>query len=125
MFELTIIEEFEAAHRLPDYEGKCCRLHGHNWKVEVSVRGTTLDSSGLLMDFKALKSHVAEVLTTLDHYYLNETPAFLTLPPTAEHIAKYVFESLAKLPAFGERVRVSAVRVWESPRSCATYIPEV
>lgn len=124
MFELTIIEEFEAAHRLPDYDGKCCRLHGHNWKVEVVVRGTELDSSGLLIDFKLLKVHVAEVLATLDHYYLNETPAFLTRPPTAEHIAKYVFESLAKLPAFGERVRISVVRVWESPRSCAAYIPE-
>ena len=77
MFELTIIEEFEAAHRLPDYEGKCCRLHGHNWRVEVVVRGTELDSSGLLIDFKVLKSHVAEVLLTLDHYYLNETEAFL------------------------------------------------
>ena len=124
MFELTIIEEFEAAHRLPDYEGKCCRLHGHNWKVEVSVRGSALDSSGLLMDFKVLKSHVADVLSTLDHYYLNETPAFSSLPPTAEHIAKYVYDILANNPAFSDRVKVYAVRVWESPRSCASYIPE-
>ena len=124
MFELTIIEEFEAAHRLPDYDGKCCRLHGHNWRVEVSVRGTELDSSGLLIDFKVLKSHVAEVLSTLDHYYLNETEAFAQIPPTAEHIAKYVYEALAAHQALPDRVRVYAVRVWESPRSCASYIPE-
>ena len=124
MFELTIIEEFEAAHRLPDYDGKCCRLHGHNWRVEVSVRGTELDSSGLLIDFKVLKSHVAEVLSTLDHYYLNETEAFAQKPPTAEHIAKYVYEALAAHQALPDRVRVYAVRVWESPRSCASYMPE-
>lgn len=124
MFELTIIEEFEAAHRLPDYEGKCFRLHGHNWKVEVVVRGTDLDSSGLLIDFKVLKAHVSEVLLTLDHYYLNETEAFLNTPPTAEHIAKYIYESLARNMAFADRVKIFAVRIWESPRSCASYIPE-
>ena len=124
MFELTIQEEFEAAHRLPDYEGKCSRLHGHNWKVEVTVRGTQLDSTGLLMDFKVLKSHVAEVLLTLDHYYLNDTPAFALVPPTAEYIAKYVYDSLAVRSALNGPIRVSAVKVWESPRSCAAYIPE-
>ena len=124
MYELTISEEFEAAHRLPDYDGKCCRLHGHNWRVEVAVRGKELDSSGLLIDFKHLKTHVAEVLSTLDHYYLNELEAFLTVPPTAEHLASYVCEMLSARPAFQERVKVYCVKVWESPRSCATYFPE-
>ena len=124
MYRLTIKTGFAAAHNLINYQGDCENLHGHNWKVEVSVRGSSLDSSGLLMDFKVLKSHVAEVLTTLDHYYLNETPAFSSLPPTAEHIAQYVYESLAINPAFHDRVKVYAVRVWESPRSCASYIPE-
>lgn len=124
MYELTIIEEFEAAHRLPDYDGKCCRLHGHNWRVEVLVRGASLDDSGLLIDFKVLKSHVADVLMTLDHYYLNETEAFAAVPPTAEHIAKYVCDSLSAKPTFSGRIKVHAVKVWESPRSCATYYPE-
>ena len=124
MFELTIIDDFEAAHRLPEYDGKCCRLHGHNWKVEVVVRGTELDASGLLIDFKLLKAHVAEVLLTLDHYYLNETEAFLKVPPTAEHIAKYVYEMIAEHGEFTDRVKIYAVRVWESPRSCAAYLPE-
>ena len=87
IYEVKIISDFAAAHQLRNFRGKCENLHGHNWKVEVSVRGSNLDSSGLLMDFKVLKSHVAEVLATLDHYYLNETPAFSSLPPTAEHIA--------------------------------------
>ena len=124
MYELTISEEFEAAHRLPEYDGKCCRLHGHNWRVEVAVRGKELDSSGLLIDFKILKSHVAEVLATLDHYYLNELDAFVSLPPSAEHIARYIYDMLAEKPTFGDRVRVYTVKVWESPRSCAAYMPE-
>ena len=124
MYELTISEEFEAAHRLPDYDGKCCRLHGHNWRVEVAVRGKQLDASGLLIDFKILNSHVAEVLSTLDHHYLNELAAFAAQPPTAEHIARYVYEMLAEKPAFQTNVKVYAVKVWESPRSCAAYMPE-
>lgn len=125
MYELTISDEFEAAHRLPEYEGKCCRLHGHNWRVEVAVRGSELDDSGLLMDFKYLKSHVAEVLATLDHYYLNELPAFVHVPPTAEHISRYIYEKMMAKPEFNNQVKVYCVKVWESPRSCATYFPEV
>ena len=124
MYELTISEEFEAAHRLPEYDGKCCRLHGHNWRVEVVVRGKQLDSSGLLIDFKVLKAHVSEVLCTLDHHYLNELQAFAALPPSAEHIARYVYDMLAEKSAFQAVVRVYAVKVWESPRSCAAYMPE-
>ena len=125
MFELKIIDEFEAAHRLPDYKGKCCRLHGHNWRVEVVVRGDTLDESGMLIDFKVLKQHVTEVLLTLDHYYLNETTVFADMPPTAEHIARYIHDTLCSHIDFAGRVKIYAVKVWESPRSCAAYIPEV
>lgn len=124
MFELTIIDEFEAAHRLPDYDGKCCRLHGHNWRIEVVVRGQQLDSSGMLLDFKVLKKHLNDVLLTLDHYYLNETAAFASTPPTAENIARYVHDALYLCDIFSNQVKIHAVKVWESPRSCATYLPE-
>ena len=124
MFELTITDEFEAAHRLPDYDGKCRRLHGHNWRIEVTVRGNSLDSSGMLIDFKVLKQHVTEVLLTLDHYYLNETEPFVNIPPTAEHIARYIHDLLCVRADFACRVKIYAVKVWESPRSCAAYIPE-
>ena len=124
MFELTIIDEFEAAHRLPDYDGKCNRLHGHNWRIEVVVRGEQLDSSGMLLDFKVLKKHLNEVLLTLDHYYLNETAAFSATPPTAENIARYVHDTLFLCDIFSNHVKIYAVKVWESPRSCAAYLPE-
>ena len=62
MFELTTIVDFEAAHCLRDYPGKCSRLHGHNWQVEVTVAGTKLNELGLLIDFRDLKAEVQKIL---------------------------------------------------------------
>ncbi len=124
MYDLTIIAEFEAAHQLPDYPGKCARLHGHNWKVEVTVTGTELNSLGMIMDFKDLKAEVNKVIDALDHYYLNDLPEFKTLNPTAENIVKYIYDSLASNPVFQKNVKVRSVQVWESPRSCVKYCPQ-
>lgn len=122
MYELTTIVDFEAAHRLADYPGKCNRLHGHNWRVEVTVAGAELDSLGMLVDFRVLKQEVTRVIDTLDHYYLNEIEPFRTVNPTAENIASYVYRELAgRLPA---GVAVTAVKVWESPHSAAVYREE-
>ena len=121
MFELTTIVDFEAAHRLPDYPGKCCRLHGHNWRVEVTVRGDRLDELGMLIDFRELKQEVNKVIDTLDHYYLNEIEPFRTVNPTAENIARYVYRELAAHLKSEREVKVRAVKVWESPNSAAVY----
>ncbi|WP_425061000.1 hypothetical protein SCACP_17670 [Sporomusa carbonis] len=124
MYDLTIIAEFEAAHRLPDYPGKCCRLHGHNWKVEVTVTGHKLNHLGMVMDFKELKAEVSKVIETLDHYYLNDIPAFKMTNPTAENIAKYIYDTLANNPVFQQDIKVRCVQVWESPRSAVKYCPQ-
>jgi len=122
MYELTTIVDFEAAHRLADYPGKCNRLHGHNWRVEVTVAGSDLDGLGMLVDFRVLKQEVTRVIDTLDHYYLNEIEPFRTANPTAENIAAYVYRELAgRLPA---GVAMKAVKVWESPHSAAVYREE-
>ncbi len=119
MFELTTIVDFEAAHRLADYPGKCSRLHGHNWRVEVTVAGTELDGLGMLIDFRVLKQEVGRIIETLDHFYLNEIEAFRDQNPTAENIARYVYRELAgRLPA---GVAATQVKVWESPHSAAVY----
>ena len=94
MYELTVIVEFEAAHRIVDYPGKCDRLHGHNWSVEVTVEGEKLNSLGMLIDFKELKGEVNKVMDLLDHNYLNELPAFQKINPTAENIAKFIYEKM-------------------------------
>lgn len=124
MYDLTIIAEFEAAHQLPDYPGKCSRLHGHNWKIEVTVTGRELNQLGMVMDFKDLKSEVGQVIDTLDHYYLNDLPAFKEVNPTAENIAKYIYDALAEKPVFQNNIKVRCVEVWESPRSAVKYCPQ-
>ncbi|NPB09754.1 MAG: 6-carboxytetrahydropterin synthase QueD [Thermodesulfobacteria bacterium] len=120
MFELTIRDEFAAAHYLRNYPGACERPHGHNWKVEVCVRGEKLNEIGILMDFKDLKKHLKEVLEDLDHRDLNLHPAFQDQNPSSENIARYIFlklkERLANYPV--ELVRVT---VCETERSCASY----
>jgi len=119
-YELKIETHFAAAHNLLNYCGQCENLHGHNWKIEVVVRGHTLDQSGMLLDFKVLKEQVNDILDRLDHTYLNENPAFAGQSPSSELIAKYIFTELEKrLAAHG--VEVVRVVAWESERAAAAY----
>jgi len=121
MYELTVHADFAAAHRLREYEGACERLHGHNWKVDVVVGSERLNRLGLVMDFRDLKTALAEVLGRLDHEFLNEKPPFDTINPSTENIAKWVCEQLsARMP---EGVAVRSVTAWETDRCGATYLP--
>ena len=121
MYRLKVKAEFEAAHRLNGYDGKCSRLHGHNWLVEAEVEGERLDNLGLLVDFKELRQMLKDALGKWDHQYLNELPDFIGLNPSAENMARLVFDDLAAALLSKEGVRIVAVNVWESPHSCATY----
>ena len=122
MFEIHVSAEFEAAHRVAGYNGKCDRLHGHSWIVEASVTGKKLDNLGMLVDFKVVKGRLRDLLETLDHQYLNELPAFADgHNPTAEHIAKYVYEEMSKAEFFDDNVKLKYIQVWESPKSSAIY----
>ncbi len=121
MYELKVITQFAAAHRLENFHGKCEALHGHNWKVEVFLLGGTLDDAGLLMDFGVVKARTREVLEEIDHKYLNELEAFRERNPSSENLARYLYDRLgAVLNKAG--VRVQRVNVWESDTSCAAYI---
>ena len=124
MFELTICVNFEAAHYINNYPGKCSRLHGHNWKVEVTICGKKLGELGMLIDFRDLKAAVNTIMVDLDHYCLNEIEPFLNMNPTAENIAKYVYDELGKSHEFGDDVTLRSVKVWESPNSAAAYSQE-
>jgi 6-pyruvoyltetrahydropterin/6-carboxytetrahydropterin synthase len=120
-FTLTSQLEFAAAHHLRGYDGNCARLHGHNWKVEVSVSGKDLNQVGMLIDFKEIKRRAKDILKTLDHYYLNEIHPFnAELNPTAENIAYYLFQQLAMI-IDDDRIQLSAIKVWENDRNCATF----
>jgi len=123
MYELKIITQFAAAHRLENFYGKCEGLHGHNWRVEVFLLGERLDEAGLLLDFGVVKARTRELLEEVDHKYLNELPAFQDQNPSSENLARHLFERLAAI-LNGERVQVSRVSVWESDTSCASYYRE-
>lgn len=120
MYRLTIQTSFAAAHNLLQYQGDCENLHGHNWKVDVTVAARDLDKSGLGIDFKILKAETRRLLETLDHKYLNDLPMFKGLSPSSENIARYLFEELAKI-LNTENVTISMVNVWESDFACASY----
>jgi 6-pyruvoyltetrahydropterin/6-carboxytetrahydropterin synthase len=120
MFELKIITQFAAAHRLLNFQGKCEQLHGHNWKVEVFLRAERLDSAGLVRDFGEIKAITHEVLNGLDHQYLNELLPFKEENPSSEHIARYLFNELSRR-LNDDWARVSRISVWESDSACATY----
>ncbi len=121
MYELKIITEFSAAHNLRDFRGKCESLHGHNWKVEVVVSGSGLDQSGVVLDFAEIKAATREIMSEIDHRYLNELPFFIEHNPSSENIARYIFERLQK-KIENDRVRVSRVTAWESQDASASYL---
>ena len=122
MYELKIITQFAAAHRLENFCGKCEALHGHNWKVEVFISGDRLDAAGLLLDFGVLKTRTRDILEEIDHKFLNELPAFTHQNPSSENLARYLFERLSGA-VNGDRVKVSLVNFWESDTACASYFP--
>jgi 6-pyruvoyltetrahydropterin/6-carboxytetrahydropterin synthase len=121
MYELVVERHFSAAHFLPDYPGPCSRLHGHNFLVRAYVRGTQLDARGMLVDFGVLKKALLGILEELDHYCLNELPAFAALAPTTENLARWIAEELARHPLGGAHVH--KVEIWETPGQGATYYP--
>lgn len=120
MYELKIITQFAAAHRLENFCGKCEALHGHNWKVEVFLVGEQLDEAGLLLDFGQIKAGTKTLLEEFDHKYLNELEAFRKQNPSSENLARHLFDQLTTV-LNRDGVRVSRVNVWESDTSCASY----
>ena len=123
MYELKVITRFAAAHRLTMVGAKCENMHGHNWKVEVVLRGDRLNAAGVLMDFGDVKALLRDIIGRLDHQFLNELPMFSGGQPSSERIAAFVAGQLQQA-LDAPHVRVSRVSAWESDDACATYIPE-
>ncbi|OGW56420.1 MAG: 6-carboxytetrahydropterin synthase QueD [Nitrospirae bacterium RBG_16_43_8] len=120
MFELMVDTTFAAAHQLRGYKGKCEQMHGHNWKVQVHVVAEKLNDIDIAIDFRDLKELLDEVITPLDHSFLNDIFPFTEKNPSSENIAKWIYDTLnKKLP--DEHVQISAVTVWESETTAATY----
>ena len=120
MYDITVETGFSSAHFLRNYEGKCERLHGHNYKVRVTVSAAELNEQGLAIDFKKLKESVNKFIEKFDHVNLNELPEFRDYNPTTENIARIIFEGLEKI-INGETVCMKKVSVGETDGNYATY----
>ncbi len=123
IYEVYVKTHFSAAHALKGYPGDCARIHGHNWMTEVYVQCTKLDAIGIGIDFREIKKAVKQVVGGLDHFNLNDLAAFQNDNPTSENIARYLFREVGKL-VNREHVRVSRVKVCETPGAGAFYWEE-
>ena len=121
MYQVSIEQHFDAAHYLRGYHGKCENLHGHRFKVVVTVKTEKLNDIGLAYDFSDLKQQLGNVLSQFDHTCLNENPPFDKINPSSENIAAYIYEKLKQ--DFTESILLSKIEVWESPQSSITYYP--
>jgi 6-pyruvoyltetrahydropterin/6-carboxytetrahydropterin synthase len=124
MFEVAVEHTFAAGHALREYRGKCENVHGHNYRVQIVVRGEKLDKIGMLADFVALKKALRDTCEPMDHVFLNEMPPFDTVNPTAENMAIYIGDKMQEaLAAHANPVELAEVKVWETDIQSATYRP--
>lgn len=124
MYEVSVEESFAAGHYLRGYKGKCENQHGHNYRVRVTLAGEKVDATGLLYDFVHLKQVIGSVIRTLDHRNLNDFAPFDKLNPSAENIARYIYDEAAKqISASANGATISSITVWETDTSAATYRP--
>ena len=126
MFEVTVEQTFAAGHALREYKGKCENVHGHNYKVQITVEGERLNRIGLLVDFVELKRVVREVVDRLDHQFINDLEPFTVINPSAENMAKYFYDEVSKKMdgTNGETAtRISQIKIWETDTSIAVYRP--
>ncbi len=124
MFEVSVEQTFAAGHALRNYKGKCENVHGHNFRVRVTIEGERLDDAGLLVDFIDVKKSMGEVIARLDHVFLNDIPPFDVKNPSAENIAEHFYEELRRsLVANPVPVHIREVRVWETDIQSAAFRP--
>ncbi|MGH9430100.1 MAG: 6-carboxytetrahydropterin synthase QueD [Terriglobia bacterium] len=122
MFDVSVDYGFSAGHALRGYKGRCENVHGHNYRVRVTVSGKDLDPTGLLVDFTDVRAAIRALAERLDHRFLNDLPPFDRINPSAENLAKYFSDEIE--PKFrGHNFRVESVTVWETDQSSATYRP--
>jgi 6-pyruvoyltetrahydropterin/6-carboxytetrahydropterin synthase len=123
MFEVTVEQTFAAGHSLREYKGKCENVHGHNYRVQVTVEGPELNTIGLLVDFVELKRAVRQVIDRLDHQFINDLEPFTTVNPSAENLAKYFYDEVSKRLDLDPSVRIAYIRIWETDTSIAVFRP--
>ena len=122
MFEITVEDEFSAAHFLKLYDGSWEPKHGHRFKVAVTMRSKELDSMGVVVDFEWLKQALKKILAEFNEKSLNEHPFFKNpfLNTSTENIAKTIHDRLKpQLPE--NQAVITKVTVWETPDASASF----
>jgi len=109
-WELVVKDKFSSAHFLEHYRGKCEKMHGHTFEIEVYVKVEELDKSGIGIDFTILKTYLKEILP--DHKVLNDEYDF---SPSAENLSRYFYHKIR------EKYPVTRVMIWESDNAGALY----
>ena len=122
MYRVSVRQHFDAAHYLREYQGKCEQLHGHRFQAVVILEASQLDDAGMVFDFTELKRHLREILGRFDHVCLNDVAPFDEINPSSENIATAIYREI-RSQLKDESISICSVEVWESPDSCATYIP--
>ncbi|MBP8083581.1 MAG: 6-carboxytetrahydropterin synthase QueD [Spirochaetes bacterium] len=123
MYKVSVEDKISSAHQLRGYKGKCEKLHGHNWKIILTVKGDKLDAAGMLIDFHELRDILSNVLSEIDHTNINEVLYFLHINPTSENIAYYIFHrtrAMLDMKNFSE-ICVDKVCVYETDKAMAEY----
>jgi 6-pyruvoyltetrahydropterin/6-carboxytetrahydropterin synthase len=123
VFEICVEAHFAAAHSLTGYQGNCAQIHGHNWVAEVFVICRELNDIGIGIDFRDLRKIIKNIIRDLDHSYLNEHPEFISMNPSSENIAKFLYRELGK-NINSDSVKVSKVKVSESRGAGVSYWEE-
>jgi 6-pyruvoyltetrahydropterin/6-carboxytetrahydropterin synthase len=119
MWLISVETHFSAAHQLRGYPGECSEVHGHNFKVKVTVESPKLKELGFGMDFRELKNILQATIKPLDHRNLNKLSEFKAINPSAENIAKFIWKKLA--PQIPHPIKLKEVQIWESKGNTVIY----
>ena len=123
MYQISVEQDFDAAHFLRGYQGKCEAMHGHRFRVVVKVKASVVNDIGIAYDFAELKRHLGDILSRFDHTCLNDMLPFDKINPSSENIASTIYDEF-KPKLAGAPVSISCVEVWESPQSGVAYSPD-
>ena len=121
MFIVSVQAHYDSAHFLRNYHGKCERMHGHRYVVEMALTANELDEAGIAFDFVIVKKQLRDLAERLDHENLNELPPFDKVEPSAENQARYFYEEMKRLLPTTMGEAVLYVKVWETPTQFALY----
>jgi 6-pyruvoyltetrahydropterin/6-carboxytetrahydropterin synthase len=121
MYVVSVQAHYDSAHFLRNYKGKCEKLHGHRYVVEVALMSDELNAAGLAFDFVDVKRHTRELADWLDHENINELPPFDEVEPSAENQARFFFDELKQRLPSNMAAALLYTKVWETPTQFALY----